>query len=259
MLDVAFTIEDLEYFLLIMTRVSAFVFVAPVIGTNSVPGRIKIVLSFFISFLLYYAVTPAYPQYSSVFGYAVIIVKEAVTGLLVGWGSLLCTNIAGLAGRLIDMESGLSMISEYDPATREQVTVTGILYNYIFMLMLIVSGMYEYIIRALADTFVLIPVNAMVFQSDNLVNAILVFLRDFFEIGFRISLPIFACIMLMNTIFGVLAKIAPQLNMFAVGIQAKILVSFLVLFITVGMMSGAASLIFEEIKKITRLFVEAMM
>jgi flagellar biosynthetic protein FliR len=186
-------------------------------------------------------------------------VKEAVTGILIGWGSQMCTNIAALAGRLIDMESGLSMVSEYDPSTRQQVTITGLLYNYVFMLMLIVSGMYEYIIRALADTFVLIPVNGMIFNTDKLLIAILIFIKDFFVIGFRITLPIFAVIMLMNTIFGVLAKIAPQMNMFAVGIQMKILTALSIMFLTVGLMPSAASYIFEEIKKVTTLFVEAML
>jgi flagellar biosynthetic protein FliR len=259
MLNVAFTIEDLEYFLLILTRVSTFIYVAPIFGTNAVPSRVKIVLSFFISFLLYYAVDPVYPVYSTILGYAVIVLKEAVTGILIGWGCQMCTNIASLAGRLIDMESGLSMVSEFDPATSQQVTITGLFYNYMFLLMLIVSGMYEYIIRALADTFVLIPINGMVFNSDKLLNAILIFIKDFFVIGFRISLPVFAVIMLMNTIFGILAKIAPQLNMFAVGIQMKILTALSIMFLTVGLMPSAASFIFEEIKKVTTLFVEAML
>lgn len=259
MLNLAFKIEDLEYFLLIMTRVSVFIFIAPVFGTNAVPGRIKIVLSFFISYLLYYAIEPVYPLYNTVLGYALIVMKEAITGLLIGWGSQMCTNIAAFAGRLIDMQSGLSMVSEFDPTIKEQVTITGMFYNYIFMIMLIISGMYEYIIRALADTFVLIPVNGIVFNTDKLIGAVLIFLKDFFVIGFRISLPIFAVIMLMNTIFAVLAKIAPQMNMFAVGIQMKILTSLSIMFLTVGLMSGAASFIFEEIKKVTIMFVEAML
>lgn len=259
MLEYAFTIEDLEYFLLILTRVSAFIFVAPIFGTNTVPNQVKIIVSLAISVLLYYAIEPVYPVYETVLGYAFIVAKEAITGILIGWGSQLCTNIAALAGRLVDMESGLSMVSEFDPATRQQVTITGILYNYIFLMMLIVSGMYEYIIRALADTFVLIPINGMVFNSDKLILATITFLTDFFVIGFRISLPVFAVIMIMNTVFGVLAKIAPQLNMFAVGIQSKILISLLTLFVTVGLMPSAASFIFEEIKKMTTMFVEAMM
>lgn len=259
MLNYAFTIEDLEYFLLILTRVSAFIFVAPIFGTNTVPRQIKIIVSLSISVLLYYTLEPVYPVYSTVMGYAFVVGREAITGILIGWGSQMCTNIAALAGRLIDMESGLSMVSEYDPATRQQVTISGILYNYIFLMMLIVSGMYEFIIRALADTFVLIPINGMVFNSDKLLLATITFLTDFFVIGFRISLPVFAVIMIMNTVFGVLAKIAPQLNMFAVGIQSKILISLTTMFITVGLMSSAASFIFEEIKKVTTMFVEAMM
>lgn len=259
MFTYAFTIEDLEYFLLIVTRVSAFVFVAPIFGTNTVPSQIKVIFSLSVSVLLYYALEPVYPIYNTVLGYAIIVGREAITGILIGWGSQMCTNIASMAGRLIDMESGLSMVSEYDPATRQQVTISGLFYNYIFLIMLIVSGMYEYIFRALADTFTLIPINGMVFQSDKLITATITFLVDFFVIGFRISLPIFAMIMLMNTVFGILAKIAPQLNMFAVGIQSKILIALLTMFITVGLMSSAAGFIFDEMKKVTTMFVEAMM
>ena len=58
---------------------------------------------------------------------------------------------------------------------------------------------------------------------------------------------------------GVLAKVSPQLNMFSVGIQIKILVGLAVLFLTVGMLPSAADFIFTEIKKMMVAFVEGMM
>ena len=62
----------------------------------------------------------------------------------------------------------------------------------------------------------------------------------------------------MNTVLGVLAKVSPQMNMFAVGIQLKILVGLSVIFITAGMLPGTADYIFEEMKQMIQSFVGAL-
>ncbi len=56
------------------------------------------------------------------------------------------------------------------------------------------------------------------------------YMGDMFVIAFRIILPVFACIMILNCILGIMAKVSPQMNMFAVGMQMKIMVGFVVLF-----------------------------
>ena len=86
-----------------------------------------------------------------------------------------------------------------------------------------------------------------------------VFLADYILIGFRIILPIFATMMMLNAILGVMAKVSPQMNMFAIGIQLKVLTGLTVLFLTVGLMPKAADLIFTEVKKLMVSFVSNMM
>lgn len=118
--------------------------------------------------------------------------------------------------------------------------------------------MYRYLFGALADTFSLIPVNRAVFRSDALLSSMLEFLGDYVVIGFRIVLPVFCTILLLNAVLGVLAKVSPQMNMFAVGIQMKILVGLSVLFFTAGMLPGAADFIFQEMKRMIVSFVGDM-
>ena len=64
---------------------------------------------------------------------------------------------------------------------------------------------------------------------------------------------------MLNAILGILAKVSPQMNMFAVGIQIKVLVGISVLFLTTGMLPGAADFIFRQMKKMVVSFVEGMM
>lgn len=260
MISLSFSFLDLEYFLLILVRVSCFVFVAPFFSMNNTPARVRIALSVFTAMLLYTTLTPAAGVvYDNVIEYAIIVAKEAITGLLIGFAANICMAIVNFAGAIADMETGLSMLMLMDPTSKQQASVTGVYYQYVIMLMLILSGMYRYLLGALADSFLLIPVNGAVFKGDHLVSTMVQFLGDYITIGFRICLPVFCVMLLLNAVLGVLAKVAPQMNMFAVGIQLKVLVGFGILFLTTGMLSGVSSMIFNEIKQVTVSFVEGMM
>ncbi len=259
MIDYSFSIYDLEYFLLILVRVSCFVYVAPFFSMKNTPANVRVAISFFTSLLLYQALTPAEAvTYSALAGYTVIVLKEALVGLLIGLAANICTSIVNFAGSIADMETGLSMVTLMDPTSRESTSITGALYQYVLMFMMIATGMYRYLFGALADTFILIPVNGAVLRADSLVDSMLEFLSDYVIIGFRIVLPIFCSILLLNAVLGVLAKVAPQMNMFAVGIQLKVLVGLSVLFLTAGMLPGIGDFVFDEMKRMIHSFVGGM-
>lgn len=261
MLNLSFSLYDLEFFLLVFTRVSCFIFVAPFFSMSNTPRHVRIALSFFTALLLYGTLTPEEMpvNYSTVSGYAAIVVKEAVTGLLIGFSANLCSTIVSFAGAIVDMETGLSMAQVMDPTTRQQTSISGAFYQYVFTLLLIATGMYRYLMGALADTFVLIPINGAIFNMDSLLSSMLQFMSSYIIIGFRIALPVFCTILLLNAILGVLAKVSPQLNMFAVGIQIKILVGLAVLFFSASMLGGAADFIFVQMKDLMKAFSGGMM
>lgn len=259
MINYSFSIYDLEYFLLILTRVSCFIFIAPFFSMKNTPNNVKIALSFFTSLLLYQTLTPApVVEYETVLEYAVIIIKEAVAGLLLGFGATACSAIVNFAGSVADMEIGLSMVTLMDPTTRENTSITGAMYQYALMLMIVVTGMYRFLFGALADSFTLIPVNGAIFNGESLMNTVVKFLTDYVIIGFRIVLPIFCVMILLNAVLGILAKVAPQMNMFAVGIQLKVLVGLSVIFFIASLLPKAADMIFIEMREMIVAFVEGM-
>ena len=259
MIDYSFSLDELEYFLLIVVRITCFIHVSPFFGMNNVPRRIKVALGVFLSILLYHTTAPHTAlSYHTVWGYSMIVMKEAVTGFLIGFGAQICTMIVTFAGMIIDMNIGLSMMSMMDPTTRDNATISGMLLQYTTMLMLLVSGMYQFLLSALSDTYRLIPINGAVFHTDALVESMIVFTSDYIVIGFRICLPVFAVVMILNTVLGILAKVAPQMNMFAVGIQLKILVGFMTLYFTSSILSGASDFIFREMQTMVTRLVEGL-
>lgn len=259
MLEYSFTYGDLEYFLLVLVRVSCFVFVAPFFSMSNTPRQVRIGLSFFVTVLIYQAIPHEPLQYNTLIGYSMLVMKEVVTGLLIGFGANLCSSIVSFAGHIADMEMGLSMASLMDPATKETSSITGIYYNYMVLLMLMISGMHRYLLKALSETYILIPVNGAILRSDALLSSMMGFMANYIFIGFRICLPIFAVMIVLNAVLGVLAKVSPQLNMFAVGIQMKVLVGLSILFISVPMLTGAANMVYDQMKRMVVSFVEAMM
>lgn len=253
-----FSYTDLEYFLLVFVRITCFVYAAPFFSMSNTPRNVRVGLSFFVSVLMYFTVPRSELVYSTLIGYTIIVLKEAVTGLLIGFAANLCTTIVSFAGHIADMEMGLSMVNLLDPATKQNTTITGVYYNYMVLLLLMLSGMHRYLIKALAETYILIPINGAVFKSEALLSSMLQFMSDYIMVGFRICLPVFAVMLILNAVLGVLAKVSPQLNMFAVGIQMKVLVGLSVLFVTTAMLPDAADAVYEQMKRMIVSFVKAM-
>lgn len=258
MIELNFSLIDFEYVLLILVRIASFVFVAPFFGQAGVPNQAKIGLSFFLSVILYGVVPHPTLEYEGVIGFAIAVLKEGITGLLIGFAASICNSIVIFAGNIIDMDIGLSMATAFNPDMSLQTTVTGNLYYYLIFAFLMVSNTHLYILRVVADSFYVVPIAGAMFDWDSLLLTMIKYMTDLFIIGFRIFLPFFATMMILNCILGIMAKVAPQMNMFSVGIQMKILVGYVVLFLTIFMFPSVADMVFDEMKTMVVLIIEGM-
>jgi flagellar biosynthetic protein FliR len=208
--------------------------------------------------ILFGVVPPPEKVFTGVLGYGVAVLKEGITGLLIGYAAYICNSIVIFAGNIIDMDIGLSMAQEYNPDMSMQITQTGNVYYYGIFALLITTGMDRYLLRVVCDSFYVVPIGGAVFEWDSLLLSMSTYMGDLFVIGFRIFLPIFAVMMIMNSILGVMAKVAPQMNMFSIGIQLKIFGGFGVLYLMLFLFPGVADMVFDEIKKMVVLFIEGM-
>lgn len=244
---------------MILVRVATFVYIAPFFGMNNTPNRVKIGFSALLAIVLFQMIQPKEVlEYSGVIGFAIIVLKEGITGLLIGYAANICNSIIVFSGKVIDMEIGLAMANMYDPTTKAQSGLTGTMYNYFIMMLLIVTNMHHYILRALVDTYQIIPVNGAVFDWEHLMGSMVMYMTDMMAIGFRIALPIFACSMILSCILGIMAKVASQMNMFAVGMQIKILLGLGIMFLTVVLIPNISDFIFTEMKRMIVSMIEGM-
>ena len=260
MVDFSFRYEEFEILLLFLVRMTGFVFAAPFFSHNSVPNQFKIGLSVFLAYLTYYATLPHQTLvYSTVLEYATLVIKEAIVGIIVGWAANICISIVFFAGRIVDMDIGFSMVNAMDPSTRESATITGFYYQYAVMLILLISGMHRYVLEAIVETYSLIPLGAPAMHMQKMYDSLLFYLGEYVSIGFRICMPVFAVILIVNVVLGILAKVAPQMNMFAVGMQIKVMMGLAVMVLTTGMLPYVSDFIYTQTKIMVVSVVEAMM
>ncbi len=236
-----------EVFLLILVRIASFVYTAPFFNMANTPQRTKLGLSLFISIIIFTIIPERSVVYSGVLDFAILVIKESIVGLLLGFVANVCTQTITFAGHIIDVNAGLSMATMYDPTLREQTSISGTFYYYSLFLLMMVSGLYQFLISAIVDSYKIIPLTAVT-MNVTLYDSFLGVVADYFIIGFRIALPVFVTLMLLNAILGILTKVASQLNMFAVGIQMKLLLSFAIMYLTVAMLPAAATYILKMMK-----------
>lgn len=244
-------IKNLEFFLLILVRISGFMAAAPLFSLRTVPMRIKAILSIALAILVFHITPSVEVEKDSVIAYTIVVITEFIAGLIMGFMANVAYYILSFAGQIIDQEMGFSMVNEYDPITSNQVTITGNLYTYAVMLMLLATNMHHFLIRAIVDSFSVLPVGGVKLDAGIYV-LMKRFIVDYFIIGFRIVLPIFASMLVVNTVLAILARVAPQMSMFVVGLQLKVFVGLVVLVLMVMMITGVTDLIFTEMMSLFR-------
>lgn len=245
----SFTVEHMEFYLAIIVRISAFMVSAPFFSISNVPRKVKASLAVFLGLVVAGILDYTPLVYTGTIGFASLVVKEAIVGLLIGYSANICSYIVNFSGQMIDMEIGLSMVNLLDPVSKQQTTATGNFYSYMIMFLLLATNMHYYIISAIIDSFKLIPIGAAIVPPD-FYKIIVKFLVDYFVIGFRIILPVFAATLLLNAVLGIMAKVAPQMNMLVIGMQVKILVGFFILLVIIDMMPVVSDFVFTEMKMI---------
>ncbi len=246
-----------ELFLLILVRITAFVHTAPFFSMANVPTRVKLGLSIFISILVFSMSPDQSYYYDGVIGYAFLIAKEAIVGLIIGFLANICLQTLHFAGYIIDVNIGMAMATMYDPGTKMQVNITGNLYYYLVLLLMLISDLHQFMVSAIAETFTIIPVGAAT-VNPGLYSTAVGFIANYFVIGFRIALPVFIAVIVLDVILGIMARISPQMNMFAVGIQLKVFLGLVVMFSTVALLPSVASFLMENMKDVIVTVVEGL-
>jgi flagellar biosynthesis protein FliR len=223
-------------------RVSGFVLTAPAASETVVPGRVKIVLTLALAFLL--APLVQVPAGLSIFSAAGMLaaVLELLIGVSIGMVVQLTFEALVFAGQSISLTMGLGFATLVDPQRGAQVPVLGQMFMIFGTLIYLSINGHLMLLGALAESFHTLPIGAHVGQ-DFLMSVVLWGARVF-DTGLLIALPAVIALVIVNLALGVVTRAAPQLNLFGIGFTITLLCGFFILLSGLdGIMSGISALI----------------
>ena len=215
-----------------LTRVLALLAVAPVLSHQAIPIRARVGIALAITLAI--APLVAAPPLAGVLearGF-VSLVHNILVGLALGFAVRLVFVGIELAGQLIGLQIGLSYSGYFSPDAGQSENVVSNFMAMLTLLMFLAVDGHLILLSALVESFRVFPVDA----ASPLAVDVLALVRggaDVFTIALTICLPILAVMLLVNVVLGVMARIAPQLNLFAVGFPLTVLAGLaaLVLFL----------------------------
>jgi len=228
-------LNGFDIFILVFVRMTGLFVIAPIFGRRNVPTYFKIGFSLMLALVMINTINiPKLDYYNNIYAYTFLVFKEFIVGLTIGYVSYLTLTAIYMAGQIIDMQVGFGMVNVLDPVSNIQVPITSNFYFIMSMLVFLAFNGHHALIRALFDSYNIIPLGAAAFNN-SLMNDIIRAFGNIFLIGFKISAPIIAAILITDIALGVISRTVPQLNFFVVGMPLKIFLGIVVMILTVPM------------------------
>ncbi|MDF2802689.1 MAG: fliR [Anaerocolumna sp.] len=190
--------------------------------------------------------------------FMVVIVKECIIGIILGFGIRIFFQVYYFVGMLLGTQGGLGMSMMFDPSSGEQVPIIGRFYALGFSVIFIVSGGYHWFIKTLIESFELIPINAVIFRP-NVVGTIVEAVANYWLVSFKLAIPVLAVLFIIDCGLGVLARTVPQMNMFVIGLPLKMIILFILLVFTIGLVPAFNNIIIDNIVNTLMNLIQGMM
>lgn len=219
---------QLMLFSLILMRMTGFIVFNPLLGRKSVPNLIKGGMIMVLTLLLFSFSAGNVPEPVNSIEFAILLLKEFFMGFVIGFVMDLFLMIYSFSGSIIDYQMGLSMATVYDPQSNAQTALSGGIWNaYFIMLFFAVDG-HLALFKILITSSEVVPYGAVRIAPEAS-WAILEIFIECIMIAVKFSVPIVAIEFLAELAVGILMKMIPQINVFIVNIQAKVVIGFLML------------------------------
>lgn len=224
-------------FVLVLTRVSGLVVIAPVWGSSAIPVRIRAFLAVSLSLII----TPLFWQTpientDNLVHLAVLMGCEFVTGLAIGLAVTIYFAGLQLAGQVMGQMSGMSLADVASPTFDSTVPVFSQFLHFLMLAVFVVTGGHRYLLEAMLDIFQRMPPGHTHFNR-SLVDALAQIINDSFALGLQLAAPIMVALLLSILLMGLISRTLPQLNVLAVGFSINSLIMLSALLLSLGVLT----------------------
>ena len=223
-------------FLFIVMRMSGFVAFSPIFGRSGVPNLFRAGFILMLSWMVYGVYgggSVAIP--GTLLELALRLLMELALGFLTGIVMRFFFYVPEQAGELIDAQMGMSMARTYDPTTQSQSTSTANLLTILATLLFFAANGHITLLRIMLTSSEIVPFGTAALGTEAAERIVELF-AECVLLAIKLSLPILGAELLGQVGMGVLMKAIPQINVFAINIELKVLIGLIMLLFLIAPM-----------------------
>lgn len=226
-------------------RMLALFGVVPVIGQRSVPARVRVALCFLIAVAVQPSLPPmpVVPLDSSLA--LMLVVQQVLIGVSMAFAVRIVFAAVEFAGEIGGLQMGLNFAGFFDPATSGQTTALSNFFSVTVSWLFIVVNGHLLLIAAVVQSFHAFPVGAEPFAFLQATRPEL-WGAEIFSLGLWIALPLIAMLLFTNLVLGIIARVAQQMNIFAIGFPITLSVGLVGVLLTLPLMHQPFTMALER-------------
>lgn len=211
-----------------MGRIGGLILTVPVFSSSLIPSRIRVLFVLVLSWVC----APFVPQQLSFLNfnglYVVYILQELFLGVLMGFALQLVFQIFILGGQIISMQAGLGFAVMVDPSSKASVPLVSQMYLMMTTLIFLALNGHLTILDALINSFNIMPVGQVPIEN-TMVWHVIMFSGWMFKEAVLISIPAILSLLIVSLAFGIMTRVAPQLNIFSLGFPITLLMAMAII------------------------------
>ena len=237
-------------FLLILARIAGVITVGPLFSRKDVFSLAKVAFVFWFTSALAFAIPIPRELPYSIEPFILLYICQYLIGVIIGLGLGLLIISVEFAGSLMDTQAGLSVAAILDPATGRSVPLFSQILNWVALLIFLQLDGHHLLLTMIVKSFQILPLSMPI--SLTKASYMMASLgTEIFKIGVIISAPILLVIFIVDFAFGLLNKIAEQINVFQLGFQVKPTVALIVFLALTPGLAGTINHIMETLSEKT--------
>lgn len=220
--------------ILLICRIGGVCMLAPGIGEAELPATVRAAFAMVLTALLFGPLYPLLPPLpASGLRVAAMVVAEVITGLWMGWLARLVALALGMGAQFVAVQMGLSSVLQPDPELGAQSTAVSRLFSLAAPVAILATGLYAVPLSALAGSYRLIAPGTFLPPADTAASVVAA-LGASFSLALQLAAPFIIGGLVWQTALGLLARLVPNLQVFAAAMPGQILAGLLLLALVAG-------------------------
>jgi len=224
-------------FLLVFARVGGLMVAAPLFGNRALPRTVKAGFALVFSLALTPLTAPKVgeiPTHLLVMAFSIL--KDGLLGLALGYSARLLFSAVEMAGYFVDSQMGFGFVNLINPFSEQQASILSAFQYQLAITVYLLANGHLALLGSLADSFRALPPGTAA-PGGAFALTVVSTLQTMFSLGFRLALPAAGVLLVVDVAFALVARAVPQMNVFVVGMPAKVIIGLMTVALIMPLMA----------------------